>query len=232
MHTILGAVTLACSIVINLRPEKSWLRTMLLGYVSTAPVPVFFITLERCMTLKYASGNIYKARQITLVLSIVLIIFIICGNTALNYAMIFMELDKPGNCTMFLCFIVQNQLLPNIVEKAAFATINLVFSFYFFYLIRKEQALNIRNYVVKATLIMEIAFVILPSYSSALYTMVVGEPSTSLLGTYVTMFCMIDVCGCSIIYSIAFLKKKRRQHVASIVSLHISVHTPANSSKN
>uniref|UniRef100_A0A915DNK4 HRDC domain-containing protein n=1 Tax=Ditylenchus dipsaci TaxID=166011 RepID=A0A915DNK4_9BILA len=107
-----------------------------LAYVAVSPIPVLFLTVDS---------------------SIVFMTQTVLSEDATNLL---------PNCFTTACFLIKYQSMFQLAPKLAFGSLNAITSVYFFYLLHKEKALNIKNRVVKVTLLMEIAFTIIPAFIS------------------------------------------------------------------
>uniref|UniRef100_A0A915CR96 Uncharacterized protein n=1 Tax=Ditylenchus dipsaci TaxID=166011 RepID=A0A915CR96_9BILA len=195
----------------------SYLTVVSVTYVTIAPIPVIFVTLDRCWALKHYGEKMDGTPFKMLVANIFTIVFASFISIAFFCVVDWFNLkSKFSDCTDFFCSIFSGKVVINVYAKDFFGSINIICSGYFFFLLSREKSINIKNTIVKAILIIEILFVLIPTYSCTFYKILTGLFPFYILGPYVVMLCMIDAACGSIIYTIVFVRRKRKVKIRSI----------------
>uniref|UniRef100_A0A915CXH2 Serpentine receptor class gamma n=1 Tax=Ditylenchus dipsaci TaxID=166011 RepID=A0A915CXH2_9BILA len=202
-HAIFSTICFIFAIIEFFEQDNGYLTVSLMTYMTVAPIPLIFVTLERCYALK----NVGKKMDETPFKIIFVNVFTVVAASVISVtfyvAVQLFQLDRKfSHISLFT-----DMALLNIYAKDFFGSINIMCSCYFFFLLRKAKNINVNNAIVKTTIIMEIIFVIIPTYSYTLHAILTGRLLSNILGNYVAMFCVIDVACCSILYTLAFERK-------------------------
>uniref|UniRef100_A0A915D265 Uncharacterized protein n=1 Tax=Ditylenchus dipsaci TaxID=166011 RepID=A0A915D265_9BILA len=188
-----------------------------MGYATVSAIPIFFLTLNRCLALKWGAYYEKKTGWIFFIISIGLIILFFCISLIITLVELPLQMDLVAECTFFSCMLVKYKTRPQLFIKLTFGFLNLVTGCYFFYLLRSESKLHVvrKTRVVKITLFLEIGFNIIPTYVSFFFNLITGESAANILGQYVAMFSCADAACSGIILSFIFLRRKTSQVVCS-----------------
>ncbi|KAI1703735.1 DAF-16/FOXO Controlled, germline Tumor affecting [Ditylenchus destructor] len=183
-----------------------WLGLFMNAYMVITPLQVLFLTLDRCLILMFA--HLYNERQRRL-------LFVVsCISQLCFVAMIFticlmelpLQLDKVKECDSYPCLAVKSKSLHLFYSKIIIGLLNVILGIAFFFALRKRNTKQIKNRIVKVTIVAEILFNVLPAWSSALFNNLFADNIANYLGQYVGMSVTCDAAMCSIVYSIIFLK--------------------------
>uniref|UniRef100_A0A915D4P6 Uncharacterized protein n=1 Tax=Ditylenchus dipsaci TaxID=166011 RepID=A0A915D4P6_9BILA len=88
-----------------------------------------------------------------------------------------LQLDKVANCLTASCVMIKYRGIPQRFVRLGLLSLNMIFATYFLYKSRQSKFL-LKDRVVKVTLLLEIAFISVPSIGSQLVTMMnIGMPS-------------------------------------------------------
>ncbi|KAI1732430.1 hypothetical protein Ddc_01294 [Ditylenchus destructor] len=140
--------------VIKWRPEFNnydtnvvfWLGIFGVNYYAISPIPVLFLTLDRCLVLSRISAcyneNIRKTLFLT---SILVIVFCFVGSTVIFLLELPLDQDKVCHCVNFSCLILKYKTRPQQLPRLAVESLNLLFSLYFFRALKKPRCKNLSD---------------------------------------------------------------------------------------
>uniref|UniRef100_A0A915D4Z1 Uncharacterized protein n=1 Tax=Ditylenchus dipsaci TaxID=166011 RepID=A0A915D4Z1_9BILA len=113
-------------------------------YVIVEPIPVIFLTIDRCLSIKYPARNLADIRVTLSYTSLATIAGVVS-----IYA-ISMLLPTTTTCTnpTIICFVLTYKSFIPLYLKIIFGGINLFLSAYFFYAIKQIKNINIGNNVL------------------------------------------------------------------------------------
>jgi len=127
-------ITLWGPTVNNYSPYAIYCMGIMFGtYTAISAIPVFFLTLDRCLALfsslrpKFHHLNIYVA-----VLAAITVFGVTAGQLATT-AVLDLPLDTGKDCRNFPCLMKMTRSLPFTTCKSIVEVMNLVLSFYLFY---------------------------------------------------------------------------------------------------
>ncbi|KAI1718280.1 DAF-16/FOXO Controlled, germline Tumor affecting [Ditylenchus destructor] len=183
-----------------------WLGLTMNVYMVVTPLQVLFLTLDRCLILMFA--EYYQERQKRLLFVVCLLC--IFGFGAMVYVICLMELplplDKVKQCDSYPCLASKSKSLHVFYCKIIFGLLNVILGAVFFFALRKRNSKQIKNRIIKFTIMAEILFNVLPAWSSALFNNLFADNIANYLGQYVGMCATCDAVMCSIVYSAIFLR--------------------------
>uniref|UniRef100_A0A915E619 Uncharacterized protein n=1 Tax=Ditylenchus dipsaci TaxID=166011 RepID=A0A915E619_9BILA len=138
--------------------------------------------------------------------------FVIATAYLVNFTSILLELPldliSDRTCTTMTCLLVKGKGRVQFYIKISFSSMILVSSYYLFLLLRKKKIINIKNRVVKYTVIGEICLSILPSVFSLAFNTITGDNLINYAGQSVGTLSTIDVAICSVLYFKMFAKEE------------------------
>ncbi|KAI1712897.1 hypothetical protein Ddc_12241 [Ditylenchus destructor] len=187
---------------------RFWLGIPVANYFVVIPALVFFLTLERCLSLKLPvlyGRRIYK--WIAFFATVVTILVYI-GSTAISLLSFPIDNNQTKECIAFSCTMIKMRSIVQYACKLSFCTANFLLTLYFLRLMRATAfESDIKDSIVKFTLITEICLNLLPGYFGAVFIAVTGQNSVQYFGLYPGMLCGMDAAFCGIYYLKVLSKK-------------------------
>uniref|UniRef100_A0A915DNS3 G-protein coupled receptors family 1 profile domain-containing protein n=1 Tax=Ditylenchus dipsaci TaxID=166011 RepID=A0A915DNS3_9BILA len=181
-----------------------WTGIFVVIYSPVTAISVLFLTIDRLMSLRVFKRSV---KTFLFILSLVLVL----GACVFCIVTIFLELPldvaKVGHCISGICLLSKNKNVLPLILKLIVESTTFVCSLIFFYTMRKHQSKNIKNRVVKATLVAEIFLNIIPTFCASCFAMITGQTAANYVGQIVLFLGLIDAACCSVIYSKIFLVK-------------------------
>ncbi|KAI1696828.1 hypothetical protein DdX_18847 [Ditylenchus destructor] len=116
-----------------------WTGIVMLNYGFTLPVPVFFMTIERCLALRFPAQyhNNKFIRQMVSALSIVLTIVWCLTVFVLLLLELPLDESKGKYCLSLPCLLLKDHALQPAYMKFSLAAMNILCTAYFFYALRQ-----------------------------------------------------------------------------------------------
>ena len=162
-----------------------WTGLPELGYMAVAPLAVLYLILDRSLALKMAE-TAQRGSILLFWCSILGALAVYGSSWAIYMQELPLNLDAGGESVgnAFECFSVRRCELAscemlkyrNILQlsfKMLFGTANVLFCFLFLYLLAKSgKGKNLKNRVVKYTIMLEIVFNVIPGYSAVVFNLV------------------------------------------------------------
>ncbi|KAI1693878.1 serpentine type 7TM GPCR chemoreceptor srbc domain-containing protein [Ditylenchus destructor] len=114
-----------------------WTGMLSANYTSISPIPVLFLTLDRCLALRFPlKYNNALIRQLISMCCVTIILIDYIGSTVI----LLLELPLPiyliKDCITFGCVPIKHKTYYQLFWKTAFGSIDLLCGIYFFYLLR------------------------------------------------------------------------------------------------
>ncbi|KAI1731041.1 hypothetical protein Ddc_03766 [Ditylenchus destructor] len=188
-----------------------WIGMYSNTYLAVAPLGVFLLTVDRCLSLKFPLGYDRKMQNFLTKMGVVLMCGIYLASTGFFLLELPLNLNAVRDCPNFACLTVRFRTLPQLAFKIFIGTTNLICSQIFFYMLRATGNYKlINNRIVRFTAISEIALNIIPGYVAFFFNIVTGVPSSDYLGPWAVLSATIDASACSLFYSLVMLKKRWR----------------------
>ncbi|KAI1696652.1 acetyltransferase (GNAT) family domain-containing protein [Ditylenchus destructor] len=179
-------------------------------------VPLFFVTLDRCVALKrplqynsWTHNWLSKASALS----------VFCAAIASVFAVLLelpLEIDSLYGCQQFACIVVKSKYFFKFF-RVVIEAMNLICGIYFLISLRSLSSNRVKNLIVRNTVIFDVCLNILPNYFDLFFSMIVGESSAVYLGQYVMLLGVLDAALCGTYYTVVFLRKKQHKQI------HISV---------
>ncbi|KAI1709023.1 hypothetical protein Ddc_14040 [Ditylenchus destructor] len=183
-----------------------WLGISTMMLITVQPVPVFFLTLDRCLVLKMPLRYTGVYQRWIVVASIVTIVSVLIVSLICTLVELPLPVEKLRNCALFSCLLLKSKAYVAQTLKIFFGTTNLLASIYFLYALRTAKA-DLKNRVIKITLIVEMCLNLFPTYVVQMFNIIVGETWGSYFGNTQVMCCTCEAAFCGIFYSKVFLKQ-------------------------
>lgn len=157
-------------------------------YYTASPVPVVLLTIERCLALKIQWRNSDQLKNGMFYFSCSLLLFVSVGGFVYNLAELPLDMVKVASCQSYSCTLTKYHSAPQLWFKNGMEVVNLVVGVYFLLLltgleeshllmnggagVKREVLLH--NKVVKAVLILELLFNVIPTLFSYALNLVGG----------------------------------------------------------
>ncbi|KAI1703702.1 hypothetical protein DdX_14755 [Ditylenchus destructor] len=196
-----------------------WFGTFASNYIFVAPVPTLFLTLDRCLVLKFKWAYTKSLRTKMLVANCFVTCSVYLAVTGMSLGELPLQLDKIMNCIANTCFALRFRTLHYYYTRLVVESINVMLSIYFFIMLRRHHQTaktSLRTRVVKLTLVADIAFSMVPNYIQLIFNTVTGMSLGVYLGTFATTTFMFHPALCSIMYTRIFLSRSQNTKVMTI----------------
>ncbi|KAI1709166.1 hypothetical protein Ddc_14003 [Ditylenchus destructor] len=194
-----------------------WLGMYSTFYLTLVPVPLFFVTLDRCIALKrplqynsWTHNWLSKASALS----------VLCVAIASTCAVLLelpLEIDSLNNCQQFACIVVKSRNFFKFF-RVVIEAMNLILGIYFLLSLRSLSSNRVKNLIVRNTVIFDVCLNILPNYFDLFYSMITGNSSAVYLGQYVMLLGVLDAALCGTYYTVVFLRKQHKQTHISVPS--------------
>ncbi|KAI1708502.1 hypothetical protein DdX_11890 [Ditylenchus destructor] len=220
-------------------------------FMAASSIPVFFLTLDRCLSVKLSAHYNESKRKRLFVASIVAVC--VASTVATVTTLVELPLDlnqsevsvgcneicgekwaklaQTRGCASSVCLLIKFKAMPILGIKMVYTTLNLILSCYFFNLLRKQRNFKKNDRVIRATVISDICLNIIPTYFFVAYNVGSGGMAANVFGQYLGMFAAFDAAFCSFIFSLSFLRKSSNNgnviHVQSTSNNSRSKSEPA-----
>ncbi|KAI1710424.1 hypothetical protein DdX_10785 [Ditylenchus destructor] len=187
-----------------------WMSLTYNTYVSTSPVPMFFLTLDRCLVL-WLGLDYSQYSRLSFVVSIFSTVFVYAGLFLSGTAELPLNLEKVSKCTMYTCFSLRNHAIAHIDGKLVLEIVSLCISVCFLFILRlrTQGHHTMLNRIVKITVIAEVCCNVTPSVGNSLFNKVTGLNIGDYAGPYVAMLFVMETAFCSARYTTIFLGKQK-----------------------
>ncbi|KAI1699993.1 hypothetical protein DdX_16977 [Ditylenchus destructor] len=197
-------------------PNVLYWTGMFLGvYMYAPPVPVFFLTLERCIALKFpVLYNSKFMRKKMPVLTFNVTITWCLATILLFLRELPIDMATVKYCESATCLLTKYHGAPQQYMKFSISALNILCTAYFYYALRTFNTFNgtrkvftIKNRIVILTTISEVLLIILPMIFAQVFINVTGQSSANILGNYGMLLFTLDAVICSIYYEKTFMCK-------------------------
>ncbi|KAI1706653.1 hypothetical protein DdX_12863 [Ditylenchus destructor] len=206
------------------QPYALFSTSMFMGiYLYAPPVPVFFLTLERCIALKFPVkfNSKFVRRRMPIIATIATMTW--CIAIALGFFLeLPLDVEKVKYCEIASCTNIKYHGASQQYMKISLAVVNVVCTTYFYYALLTFKTFNgtqglltVKNRVVLVTTLSELLFNILPLAFSIIFTKVTGESSANFFGNYGMTLFSLDAMICSLFYTRVYLKKKTQSAIVN-----------------
>ncbi|KAI1693447.1 hypothetical protein Ddc_22813 [Ditylenchus destructor] len=184
-------------------------------YLYAAPMPVFFVTLDRCIALKFPIqyNNKFVRRRMPIITTIVTVLW--CAAIVIFFLLeLPLDLTNVKFCESATCMLLKYHGAPQQYMKYAVSVMNAVCTVYFFYALRTfntfdgaRKIFTAKNRIVIVTSVSEFLLNIFPLVFATVYLNVAKQSSAIILGNYGMLLFTIDAVICSIFYVRIYLRK-------------------------
>ncbi|KAI1701945.1 hypothetical protein DdX_15812 [Ditylenchus destructor] len=114
-----------------------WTSLTYNSYVSASPVPMFFLTLDRCLVVWLAFGY-SKYSRLIFVTALFSSVFVYAGLFLSGILELPLNLEKVSNCTTYTCFSLRNHGIAHIDGKLVLEIASLCVSICFFFILKYQ----------------------------------------------------------------------------------------------
>uniref|UniRef100_A0A915D9D8 Uncharacterized protein n=1 Tax=Ditylenchus dipsaci TaxID=166011 RepID=A0A915D9D8_9BILA len=95
---------------------------------------------------------------------------------------------------------------------------------FFFYLVRHSSS-TIKNRTVKATVLSEIFFNVIPAFFGYFFNQITGVSLANYAGQFALFLCTLDVALCGIYYSLILIRNKSKTSVSVVSTMSFVIKT-------
>ncbi|KAF7638061.1 hypothetical protein Mgra_00002514 [Meloidogyne graminicola] len=199
-----------------------WTGLPELSYMSVAPFCVLYLIIDRCLALRLPTN---RTNKLIFFISIIIAFLIYCSSLLIYIEELPLDLTKVSRCELASCLMIKYRNILQLSTKMIIGTFNVIFCLLFLYLLAKSgKGKNLKNRVVKYTIMLEILFNVLPGYSAVIFNVITGIPSSIYIGEFALVFCAIDAAICSSIYLKLFLVKKNTTSFCITTQMVAHIH--------
>uniref|UniRef100_A0A915DV08 PH domain-containing protein n=1 Tax=Ditylenchus dipsaci TaxID=166011 RepID=A0A915DV08_9BILA len=162
------------------------------SYYATAPLPVFFLTLDRCMIIKFHSSK--RGRTMLLAIDVVMVVAVYLAITASILSELPLDLSKVSHCKIATCVLLKHGTIYLQICRVGTGIVNFFGGLIFLWLLKGEFDLpQVKNRAIKFTILSGMFLNILPNFLGILFKLTTKLNSQDFLGEYGSMLCAIDV---------------------------------------
>ncbi|KAI1701377.1 hypothetical protein DdX_16130 [Ditylenchus destructor] len=197
-----------------------WTGLFMIAYFYTPAVPVFFLTLERCVALKcpiqYHNRSIWfinKLPSIATIASVVWCVIIVVASFPDSP----MDMSKVKYCQSYVCVAAgyegKFRILRNYM-KNSISIANVLCTAYLLCALRMYKTYTtdgkhfaMKNRVVIVTSLSEVLLNVLPMLFGSLFLNFTGQSVGNILGNHMLLLFTLDAVICSLYYIKIYLKK-------------------------
>jgi len=198
-----------------------WLGLPLIAYYTMSPVPILFLTIDRCLALKVRSRNDNQLREWIFLFGCAILFVAAMGSLTVNAAELPLDMDRVEGCQTFGCLVLKYRSQPQLLFKNMMELLNLLLALYFFRLLSStslamevsvsgaRREILLKNRMVKCVLVLEIFFNVIPNITSYAINVMTGVSATIYLGQFPVTFLCINGALCGCFYNWMLLAKKK-----------------------
>ncbi|KAI1708733.1 serpentine type 7TM GPCR chemoreceptor srbc domain-containing protein [Ditylenchus destructor] len=193
-----------------------WSGIFMSAYIYTAAIPVFFLTLDRCIALKlpvqYHNNVKFGVRKMLPVVTVIITVMY----WVINFAAFFLELPldmiKVKYCQSLFCTLLKYHGAFQQYMKIGIGLMNFLCTAYFLYAMEAVKRLmgknpiTTKNRIVLITTASELLLNIAPIIFAQVFITVTGDSAGNIIGQYATLLFTLDGVICSIFYTKIYLK--------------------------
>ncbi|KAI1695540.1 hypothetical protein DdX_19529 [Ditylenchus destructor] len=184
-------------------------------YLFAPSLPVFLLTVDRCIALKFpVKYNSRFARRTMPTVTTVLTISWCCAIAFGFLLELPLDIGKMKHCEASACVFLKYHAMPQICMKVLMAIMNVLCTAYFLYALYAfkscdgtRKLFTIKNCIVIVTAGSEIILNVLPLMFNTIFLNVTGETSAYIFGNYGLMLSTLDAMICAIFYERIYLKR-------------------------
>ncbi|KAI1695100.1 hypothetical protein Ddc_21523 [Ditylenchus destructor] len=169
-----------------------------MNYLLSTPVMVLSLVLDRLLVVKFNMSYNDNLRRIYSIVCMIVFFLVYSGGT---YVYLIELPLQDRTCLVYSCLAVKYKLMCQTYFKLAAGFVN-IFCNCLFFLFTYKSKVNIKNRVVKISLVVELLFNILPMITFNI-------PISDYAGPYATMFNTMDAAICGVFYSYIFLRRMK-----------------------
>ncbi|KAI1703740.1 hypothetical protein DdX_14679 [Ditylenchus destructor] len=185
---------------------RFWLTLQSYNYFATAPVLVFFLSLDRCLALKLQLLYGIWIRKFTALAAGLIALMVYCFSVGSFVLFKLTECKDMDACDILKYSAKPTQ--PQILCRLSFSTANFALCLYFLWLTRHAfRKRSVKNSVVKFALVTELCCSVIPTYFGYVFLTITGESAIKYLGIYSNTLVAVDAAICGL-YFLKMLSKR------------------------
>ncbi|KAI1707273.1 hypothetical protein Ddc_14930 [Ditylenchus destructor] len=193
-----------------------WMGIFMAIYLYTPAVPVFFLTLDRCIALKFPihyNGKFMRGKMaitavvITIIWCIALIIGLLqelpLDTTTVKY------------CLIVDCVTIKYNRVVGKYMKLSVVILNVLCTAYFLYALRtfklsvgERNVFSMKNRVVIVTAVSETILNVAPTLFTTIFTSIYNDSPSDILGNYGILMFTLDAMICAIFYVKIYMRNE------------------------
>ncbi|KAI1700255.1 hypothetical protein DdX_16823 [Ditylenchus destructor] len=198
-----------------------------LNYLTVAPIPLLFLTLDRLFALKIpVKYKIWLSRWVRY-MSIISIAAVFVASTVAILTELPLRLDIVQECVVFSCIMIKSREYPQYLFRLIVESVNLLAASYLLLSMRTMSKFKTNDLIIRQTLILDICLNIIPTFFWSIFYAIAGETPGNYYGQYPIMLGALDATCCSILYLITIWRKVRspsKKKVNNFVTATSSTH--------
>ncbi|KAI1721005.1 hypothetical protein DdX_05257 [Ditylenchus destructor] len=179
-------------------------------YVVASSASTFFLTLDRCLALRFAFRYDSIIRRYFTPLSIIILIALtlICvGSIVFEIPL---DLDKVQLCQGFNCVCTKYRNINVAYLKLLFALLNTILMFYLLSTLRAIPSIKQNDRLVKVAIILEVVLNGIPTLCSYVFIFMTGQAPANYVGEFSVLLFTLSIAVCSMYYSNILLRKPNK----------------------
>ncbi|KAI1706010.1 serpentine type 7TM GPCR chemoreceptor srbc domain-containing protein [Ditylenchus destructor] len=194
-----------------------WSGIFMSAYVYTAAVPVFFLTLDRCIALKlpvqYHNNEKFGVRKMLPRVTVIVTVMYWVINMAAFFLELPLDMVKVQYCQSLFCTLLKYHGAFQQYMKIGIGLMNFLCTVYFLYAMEAlkrilgKDPITAKNRIVMITTASELLFNIAPIIFAQVFITVTGDSAGNIIGQYATLLFTLDAVICSIFYTKIYLRQ-------------------------
>ncbi|KAH7707742.1 hypothetical protein AAVH_25021 [Aphelenchoides avenae] len=176
-------------------------------YYGLSPIPLFFVTVDRLLTLLLPLRYSESARRSLFWTEIVTLI--ICTGICVGICVVELPLDEAtaGLCVHVSCFMVKYHVFLILHMKTIFGVLSLLGSVVFVSILRRNKNIHVSDRMVRMTIYIEIFGCVIPGLVGLVYTSITNVNLAKYIGEFSTFLLAVDGTIFSVVYFFAFYRR-------------------------
>ncbi|KAI1690779.1 hypothetical protein Ddc_24698 [Ditylenchus destructor] len=188
-----------------------WLGMHQLNYLTVAPVPLLFLTLDRLFALKTpVKYKIWLSRWVRY-MSIISIATVFAASTVAILVELPLRLDIVQECVVFSCIMIKSREYPQYLFRLIVESVNLLAASYLLLTMRTLSKYKTNDLIIRQTLIVDICLSIIPTFFWSIFSAIAGETAGNYFGQCTPMLVALDATCFSILYLRTIWRKVRSE---------------------
>ncbi|KAI1705512.1 hypothetical protein Ddc_15728 [Ditylenchus destructor] len=187
-----------------------WLGMCLAVYVVSSSASTFFLTLDRCLALRFAFRYDSIIRRYFTPLSMIILValILICvGSIVLEIPL---DLNKVQLCQVFNCVCTKYRNITVAYVKLLFALLNTILMLYLLFTLRAIPSIKQNDRLVKVAIVLEVVLNGIPTLCSYVFIFMTGQAPANYVGESAILLFTLSTAICSMYYAKILLRKPNR----------------------